>query len=52
MRIADLTKEREQFIADEMRKQAAGGQDSFDTAVRRAIRDQAKSKGFMFNDGC
>jgi hypothetical protein len=48
--IAELSKKRQAFL-DKAVKEAGGSADAaFDTAVRRAIREQARSKGFTFSD--
>jgi Mg/Co/Ni transporter MgtE len=47
--IQELTKKRKQFIAAEMKKQKNQAQDNtFDAAVIRVIRSQAKKKNFQF----
>jgi hypothetical protein len=47
--IADLSVKRQQFVEAEMKKNAeAGSANSFDSAIRKAIREQAASKGFIF----
>ena len=46
--IAALSKKRDAFVAAEMEKRALEETDSFDHAVRGAIREQASAKGFTF----
>jgi von Willebrand factor type A domain-containing protein len=46
-RIADLSQKRDQFIATERKKQAAGPK-GFDDAVTSSIRTEAESAGFAF----
>ena len=47
--ISELNAKRQQFVEAEMKKSAAmAGADSFDTALRKAIREQATGKGFRF----
>ncbi len=48
--IAGLSQKRDAFIADEMKRQALDDSRSFDEALRRAVRDQARGKGFQFKD--
>jgi hypothetical protein len=51
--VADISAKRTEYVAAEQRKMAAGDDKSFDAAIRKAIRDQAQSKGFTFVDeGC
>ena len=60
--IADLSVKRQQFVDAEMKKSVeAGAAESFDSAIRKAIREQAQAKGFTFeqpktaakpDDGC
>jgi hypothetical protein len=47
-RVSDLNVKRQQFVEGEMRKQAENGDKSFDAAIRKAIRNQAAAKGFVF----
>jgi hypothetical protein len=47
-RIADLSKQRAAFVAAETKKAASKGQQTFETALLTAIRDQAAAKGFSF----
>lgn len=47
--IVTLNKEREAFVADEMKKQAAAkGEKSLDEAIVEATREQAKNLGYSF----
>jgi hypothetical protein len=46
-RIADLSQKRDQFIAAERKKQAAGPK-TFDDAVTSSVRTEAESSGFSF----
>lgn len=46
--IAEINRQRQAFIEDEMTKQGLDESKSFDAAVRNAIRAQAESKGFLF----
>ena len=46
-RIADLSQKRDQFIAGERKKQAAGPK-TFDDAVTSSVRTEAESAGFAF----
>jgi len=48
--IAELSKKRDEYVAKEMERLALADSDSFDNAVRMAIREQASSKGFAFAD--
>jgi hypothetical protein len=51
-KITDLNTKRQQYVEAEMKKMAEGKDKSFDAAIRKAIREQASSKGFKFDDGC
>jgi hypothetical protein len=44
--IAGLNAERQKYIAEEMKKQAVTGADTFDTAMIKALRQQAEKKEF------
>jgi hypothetical protein len=44
-KIGELSKKRDLFVAEEMKKSNAKGEAAFDEAVRGAIREQAKKKG-------
>jgi hypothetical protein len=46
-RIADLSQKRDQFIAGERKKQAAGPK-TFDDAVTSSVRTEAEAAGFGF----
>jgi hypothetical protein len=51
--VAEVSAKRTQYVTDEQRKMAQGDDKSFDAAIRKAIREQAQSKGFTFVDeGC
>jgi Mg-chelatase subunit ChlD len=50
--VADISAKRAEFVSVEMKKQDEGDDKSFDAAIRNAIRDQAASKGFKFDEGC
>ena len=49
-KIADLGAKRQAYVEAEMKKMADAGDKSFDAAIRKAIRAQAVSKGFKFDD--
>ena len=49
-KVADLNAKRGQYVAAEMAKMAEAGDKSFDAAIRTAIRTQAASKGFKFEE--
>jgi len=51
-KVADLTKQRQNWVDEQMKKNNASNDKSFDLAMRKAIREQAASKGFKFDDGC
>lgn len=51
-RIKQLSGERAAWVAEELRRLAVDDSNSFDNAIRSAIREQAGSKGFTFKDGC
>ena len=46
--IKELTDKRDAFVKQEMAKRNLGENQSFDAALRRAIREQAVKKGFTF----
>lgn len=46
--IAALAKDRDAYVAEEMKRLALDTSKSFDNAVRQAVRDQAAAKGFSF----
>lgn len=48
--VADLNAKRSAYVEAEMRKMASAGDKSFDAAIRGAIRAQAASKGFTFEE--
>lgn len=56
--IGELSAMRDAHIAEEVKRQALDASKSFDEALRRAVRDQARAKGFGFSeevaakDGC
>jgi hypothetical protein len=45
-----LHRQRADFVAEELKRQAKADDKSFDAAVRRAIRTQAEKKGFEFEE--
>ena len=49
-KVADLNAKRGQYVEAEMKKMAEAGDKSFDAAIRTAIRAQAASKGFKFEE--
>lgn len=49
-KVADLNLQRGQYVEAEMKKMADAGDKSFDAAIRTAIRAQAASKGFKFEE--
>ena len=51
-KIQELSDQRQQFIQDELKKASVDEEASFDKAIRGAIREQARSKGFEFEEGC
>lgn len=51
-RVAELDAQRQEFVAAEMKRIATKGDDSFDAAMRAAIRAQATGKGFAFPPDC
>jgi hypothetical protein len=44
-KIADLSKKREVYVAEETKKQGKQTDQAFDTAIRGVLRDQAQKKG-------
>jgi len=46
--VAELNKQRQAFVHEEMKKNNLKDDQAFDKAVRSAIRAQAKSKGYAF----
>jgi hypothetical protein len=49
-RIKKLADEREKFVAEERKKQAAGGADTLDAAMIKAVREQATKNGFEYKE--
>lgn len=47
-RIAELSTRRQAHVKEEMKKRSLSEEDSFDAAVRSAVREQAKRRGFEF----
>ena len=48
-RIADLAKEREAYVAEKRRADAAGSADTLEDALTGTVRKQAEAKHFSFN---
>ncbi len=48
--IAQLSEKREAFVRQEMKKQSADDSKSFDSAIRKAVREQAEQKGLRFEE--
>lgn len=48
--VAEIEAKRQAWIREEMRKKANKGDQSFDAAVRQAIRSLAEKKGFAFSE--
>lgn len=48
--IAELSKQRTAYLRQEMKRNEKAGDRAFDDAVRAALRDQAKGKGFTIPD--
>ncbi len=46
--IADLSAQRQVFLADQMKQQELVDADAFDAAVRAAVRSQCAAKGYTF----
>lgn len=46
--IKDLAAKRSAFVQNEMKKLAVDDESAFDAAIRRAVRQQAESKGFRY----
>ena len=46
--IADLNTQRAKYIQDQLKKSGKSTDKAFDTAMLRALREQAQSKGFVF----
>jgi hypothetical protein len=52
-RINDLNTKRQEYVETTMKAMADTNKNqSFDAALRKAIREQATSKGFKYEDGC
>ena len=49
-KVAELSQKRQQFVDAEMKKSASDADKSFDLVIRKAIREQAASKGFTFEE--
>lgn len=49
-RILELNEQRKAHVAEEMKKQAESGEDTFDAAVIKVIRQQAEQKSFTFGE--
>lgn len=47
-KLAKLAKERETFVAGELKKLGEAGEDTLDAAIIKAVRAQAVAKGFAF----
>jgi hypothetical protein len=47
-RVLELNEQRKAYVAEEMKKQAESGEDTFDAAVIKVIRQQAEAKSFTF----
>jgi Mg-chelatase subunit ChlD len=47
-RIKELHTKRQAWIVEELKRQGADGDKSFDVAVRKALRTQAEAKGYEF----
>ena len=48
--ISQISEQRQKYIQEQMKKQATSEETAFDHAIRGAIREQAKSKGFGFKN--
>ena len=48
--IQELSRKRDVFVRDEMKKRSLDDSNAFDNAIRRAIRAQATAKGFRFKE--
>ena len=46
--IAEMAKKRQAFVQEEVKRLALDDSKSFDNAIRRAVREQAKSRGFSY----
>jgi hypothetical protein len=49
-KISELNQSRNQFIAEERKKMSSGGKQTLDEAMIQALRNQAKERGFLFED--
>jgi hypothetical protein len=49
-RILELNEQRKVYVAEEMKKLAESGEDTFDAAVIKVIRQQAEQKSFTFEN--
>ncbi len=47
-KIKQLNQDREKYVAEEMKKRAAGGTDTLDSAVIKIVRTQANARQFVF----
>ncbi len=48
--IQELNEQRKAYVAEERKKQAESGENTFDTAVIQVIREQAEQKSFTFEE--
>jgi hypothetical protein len=48
--ILELNEQRKTYVAEEMKKQAESGENTFDAAVIKVIREQAEQKSFTFEE--
>ena len=48
--IQELSRKRDAFVRDEMKKRSLDDSNAFDNVIRRAIRAQATAKGFRFKE--
>ncbi len=46
--IQTLSRQREEHVQAELKKQSANGQNSLDAAIRKSVTEQARKKGFRF----
>lgn len=49
-KILALTEARNKHVAEEMKKRAAGGEETLDAAMIKSIREQGQKKGFAFGE--
>jgi DNA primase large subunit len=47
-RIVQLNKDREKYVAEEMKKRVASGTDTLDSAIIKTVRMQANARQFTF----